>query len=377
MKLLFCLFKYFPFGGLQRDFRRIAQICLERGHAIDVATTEWSGDIPPGMSLSVLPVKGFANHQRCLSFANMVAGFMKYNKYDAVVGFNKIPGLDVYFAADPCYKAKVLEGKGFLYRLTPRYRTYAALEKSVFDPAARTRILLISEREREKFIRCYNTPVERFHSLPPGISRDRVAPPDAETIRRALRSELGIPDDVLLLLMVGSSFTTKGLDRSILAIAGLPEALRKKVRLLVIGEGDQQPFIRLAKRKHISDQLLFMGGRNDVPRFLLGADLLLHPAYTENTGTVLVEAMASGLPVLATEICGYSSYVKEAEAGLLIPSPFRQQTFNDLLQYMLSSQDRMQWGKNGIAYTTRTDVFSMPEKAADIIEAVAVQGRLA
>ncbi|MFZ5998720.1 MAG: glycosyltransferase family 4 protein [Nitrospirota bacterium] len=377
MRFAFYLYKYFPFGGLQRDFMRIAQICLERGHSIDVAAMEWNGDIPPGMSLSVLPVKGFANHQRCLSFANMVAGFTKDNIYDAVVGFNKIPGLDVYFAADPCYKAKVLEEKSFLYRLTPRYRTYAALEKAVFDPAARTHILLISEREREKFIRCYNTPAERFHSLPPGISRDRIAPANAEAIRHTLRGELGISDDMLFLLMVGSSFTTKGLDRSILAVASLPEALRKKVRLLVIGEGDQQPFIRLAKRKHISDQLLFMGGRNDVPRFLLGADLLLHPAYTENTGTVLVEAMASGLPVLATEICGYSSYVKEAEAGLLIPSPFRQQTFNDLLQYMLSSQDRMQWGKNGIAYTTRTDVFSMPEKAADIIEAVAVQGRLA
>jgi hypothetical protein len=45
------------------------------------------------------------------------------------------------------------------------------------------------------------------------------------------------------------------------------------------------------------------------PRFLLGADLLIHPAYNENTGTVLLEALVAGLPVLTTAVCGYAHYI--------------------------------------------------------------------
>ena len=46
MRLAFCLFAYRPYGGLQRDFYRIAQLCAERGHCIDVFTKEWQGKKP-------------------------------------------------------------------------------------------------------------------------------------------------------------------------------------------------------------------------------------------------------------------------------------------------------------------------------------------
>lgn len=51
---------------------------------------------------------------------------------DRVVGFNKMPGLDVYYAADVCYAEKVAREKGFFYRLTPRYRHFAAFERATF-----------------------------------------------------------------------------------------------------------------------------------------------------------------------------------------------------------------------------------------------------
>jgi UDP-glucose:(heptosyl)LPS alpha-1,3-glucosyltransferase len=127
----------------------------------------------------------------------------------------------------------------------------------------------------------------------------------------------------------------------------------------------------MSKRLKISEHLHFLGGRKDVPKFMVSADLLLHPAYSENTGTVLIEAMASGLPVLATDVCGYAFHVKNAGAGLLIPSPYRQQMFDDLLQKMLLSSERQVWKRSGFEYVSRNDFFSMPEKAADIIESIA------
>jgi UDP-glucose:(heptosyl)LPS alpha-1,3-glucosyltransferase len=375
MRLAFCLFSYFPFGGLQRDFLRIAQACLERGHKVDVYAMDWEGTVPEGLNLHLLEALGLTNHGRARAFARKLSERLAVGAYAAVVGFNKLPGLDVYFAADPCFAARAGQ-RGPLYRLSGRYRTYAALEQAVFDARARTAILLISEVEKPNFIRHYGTDEARFHFLPPGISRDRMSPPDAVERRRCFRQDQGFPADERLLLMVGSGYQTKGLDRSIRALAALPEALRVTTRLLVVGKGKGAPFLRLARQLGVAERVHLYGGRDDVPDFLLGADLLMQPSYYENTGTAIVEALASGLPVLATANCGYAHYVEDADAGRLVPMPFDQTTMNALLLDMITSGELPRWRENALDFAARTDLYSLPERAAEIIEAVA-EGRRA
>jgi len=376
LKLAFCLFKYFPYGGLQRDLIHIAEACRKRGHSIHVFAMSWEGDVPQGFEVTLMPVRGWTNHRRCYNFAEKVTKYLKKDSHDFVIGFNKMKGLDAYYAADSCYQARSKEEKNFLYRLGGRYKTYAGLEKAVFEPSSNTSILLISAKEKAKYIRYYGTADDRFHELPPGIPRDRVISDDAGEIRKSTRSELGIKDDGILLLMVASSFKTKGLDRALLALAGLPESLRQQTKLVVIGHGKPKPFESIAKRLNIAGSLVFLGGRDDVPRFMKASDLLVHPAYSENAGTVLIEAMAAGLPVLATDICGYALHILNAGAGLLIPSPYKQTTFNALLRQMITSPERETWKSMGIDYVNRNDFFSRPEKAADIIESLAAKGGL-
>ena len=94
MKFAFCLFKYFPYGGLGRDFLRIARKCCERGHEVDVYAMEWQAEFPSELSMNVFPGKGFTNHGRCASFVRQIAGRLQKGNYDAVVGFNRMPGLD-------------------------------------------------------------------------------------------------------------------------------------------------------------------------------------------------------------------------------------------------------------------------------------------
>ncbi|BCR05196.1 UDP-glucose--(heptosyl) LPS alpha 1,3-glucosyltransferase WaaG [Desulfuromonas versatilis] len=375
MKFAFCLFKYFPFGGLQRDFRRIAEECLRRGHQVAVFTMAWDGEPPPGLEVNLLPSGKFSNHGRCREFARRARTAIAGGGFDAVVGFNKMPGLDVYFAADPCFEAKVRQKHGPLYRLGGRYRCYAEFERAVFAPAAATEILLISEVEKPHFIAQYGTPEERFHFLPPGIDRDRIAKPEDAATRLEVRRELGMAEEELLVLMVGSGFKTKGLDRALRALAALPDKLRQRSRLVVIGQGKAGPFLKLARKLGVEQRLSLLGGRGDVPRFLAAADLLLHPSYYENTGTVLVEALAAGLPVLATEICGYAHYVRQSRAGLLVPSPFRQEELDRMLSLMLNSAERETWRSNALAFAAQADIFSLPQRAADIIEAKALKGR--
>ncbi len=95
----------------------------------------------------------------------------------------------------------------------------------------------------------------------------------------------------------------------------------------------------------------------------------MHPARHENTGTVLVEALVAGLPVLVTDVCGYAHYIEEAEMGRVIPSPFSENALTRELQELLSTsaQTREQWRQRGREFASTTDVYSMPEAAAEHI----------
>jgi UDP-glucose:(heptosyl)LPS alpha-1,3-glucosyltransferase len=371
LKLAFCLFAYRPYGGLQRDFYRIAQVCTGRGHRVDVYTKEWRGAVPDNFNVQVLPVRGFRNHARNRDFIRRVTRELHAQEYDVVTGFNRMPGIDIYYAADPCYVAKVREIHGPLYRLTARYRYNAAMERALFSPGSDTRILLLSEREMETFMHLYGTPRERFRLLPPGIARDRQAPPDAQRIRESFRKEFGLGERDRLLLMVGSGFRTKGLDRALRALASLPGELGGRTRLMVVGDDKERAFRRQARQLGIEDRVRFMRGQPDVTRFMLGADLLIHPAYSELAGMVLLEAMIAGLPVLATDVCGYAFHIERAQAGRVLDSPFEQAELNRLLAWMLEAPERRQWSENGIRYGQTQDLYSMPEVVADVIEAQA------
>lgn len=352
---------------MQRDFLRIARECRDRGHEVHVYTMSWDGEAEPGFHVHLIKPSGMQNYARISSFVNQLQSLLKRGHYDRVIGFNKMPGLDFYYAADVCFQKRAHEKHGWLSRLLPRYKKLTELERQVFARGVSTHILAISPFTQAEFSAYYQTEPTRFHLLPPGIAPDRLAPANASEIRARVRAEHQLGTDDLLLLMVGSGFKTKGLDRSINALAALPENLRARSHLFVIGQDNAETFRRQAEKLGVADRVRFLGGRADVAAFYLAADVLLHPAYHENTGTVLLEALAAGLPVIVTDVCGYAHYIQSAEAGVVLSSPFEQAEFNKVVATALAS-DRTQWQANGLAFARSTDIYSMPVKAVNIIE---------
>lgn len=368
MQLAFVLFKYFPYGGLQRDCLRIAMTCYGRGHSIRIYTLSWQGPKPDGFEIVVVPVKALTNPRRYEKFSAWITKDLVARPIDRVIGFNKVPGLDIYFCADPCYEEKARTLRNPLYRLSRRYRHFSAFERAVFSPESTTQILLLSLQQQYLFEKHYGTPASRFHLLPPGISPDRRAPSNAAEIRQDFRRGYGLADHDMLLLQIGSGFKTKGLDRSLKALASLPAELRGRTRLIAIGQDDPRPFETQARQLGIDKQVMILEGRDDIPRYLLGADLLIHPAYAEAAGMVLLEAIVAGLPVLTTAACGYAYYIEEAHAGIVIPTPFSQEVLDTaLLKMIMDDSGRRQWGSNGLAFGAQADIYSLPERAADII----------
>jgi UDP-glucose:(heptosyl)LPS alpha-1,3-glucosyltransferase len=101
---------------------------------------------------------------------------------------------------------------------------------------------------------------------------------------------------------------------------------------------------------------------------LLAADLLVHPARSEAAGMVLLEALVAGLPVVVSGVCGYAGHIAAAGAGIVLPEPFSEVGFDKALTRALAPNFRERCRANGLAYAARTDLYSMHDTAAGLIE---------
>ena len=366
MHIAFAIFKVFPHGGVARDLRKLVAVCLARGHEVRVYAMVWEGAPLPGVDVVVLPGRGLRSHVRQRRFAARVAAHRQRHQVDLLVGMNKMPHLDVYYAADSCFELKARTQRPWAYRLTPRYRHFAEFERAVFAPDARTRILTIAPDQEDAFRSVYGTPGFRFHALPPGIERNRAAG-NAEQAA-AVRAEFGAGPGEPLLLFIGSGFVKKGLGRLLLALASLPDAVRTTVRLVVVGTDKAARFKRLAVRLGVADRVFFAGGRDDVPALLHAADGLALPAEDEAAGMVILEAAVAGVPVLATGNCGYAPWIAENAAGLVTPEPFDQARFNTDLLCLLTSAERSTWARNGRRLGENDSLYAMAPSAVDLLE---------
>jgi len=372
MKIAAVIYKFFPYGGIQLDMLRIIEECNKRGHEVAVFTHKWEGECPGYVKLHLIPLSAAGNHSRMAEFDRKVNALLPEENADAVFGVNRISGLDAYFAGDTCYTAKAFATRSWLYRLMPRYRTYHRLEKAVFAPEANCKIMLLVPGQEAEFKQYFNTPDDRFMLLPPGIPADRCRTDNAGEIRKRKRMEFNLAKDDVMLLQIGSGFITKGVERSIRALAELPSAWRSKTRFFVVGADNPAKFIKLAEKLNVADKVEFLGGRNDVPQLLMAADLMLHPAINDATATVLAEAIVAGLPVICTKVCGFSTLIKQANSGIVLPEPFCQAELNRNLEKVLEAPGMLQaYQDNAIMYADKADFFRRQQVAADALEEIA------
>ncbi len=332
---------------------RIAQRLADTGHEVEIFTMQWQGDKPQGnITVHVLPSQGLTNIRRYQSFLDKVQGQIEQRAnsntaFDLVLGFNRAKWLDVYFGADPCFKERAYTQRPFLYRLTPRYRWFAACERAIFSEDSDTDILLLSNQEKPNFQKWYQTPEQRLHFIPPYLPAQRFILQDKQQMRTYLRQQFQLKPDDFVFLLVGSGFFMKGLDRAIAAVASLPTSLKQSLKVIAIGQDKPEPMLKLAKQYGVAEQFIISSGRSDIPQLMQGADVYLHPAHRENTGLVILEAMACGLPVLTTATTGYSSYVADAKAGIVVPNPYQQANLDHAMLRMMTVDDLAKFGRAG------------------------------
>jgi glycosyltransferase involved in cell wall biosynthesis len=132
-----------------------------------------------------------------------------------------------------------------------------------------------------------------------------------------IRSEFGIEDEKII-LFVGSLRPVKGVEYLIEAMSFL---INKNTKLLLVGDGEKRRSLEsLAKNFSLSNNVVFVGkvANDAIPKYMAAADILVLPSLSEGFPNTLLEAMASGLPIIATNITGIHEIVKDGENGFLV-----------------------------------------------------------
>ncbi len=209
-----------------------------------------------------------------------------------------------------------------------------------------TRIVCVSEAQRQVYCRAAGLPSGRAEVLRTGIDTRRFLPDPAARAR--VRLTLGIPESALVYVAVAVLRPAKRVNLLLDALTRVrSRAGASRARLLVVGAGPERDALEAqAARLGLAETVCFLGLRADVPELLAAADIYVHPSQAEALPTGVLEAMAVGLPVVAADVGGVSEIVLDGETGWLVP-PGDVEALAEAMLSLLDTTRRAALGESG------------------------------
>jgi glycosyltransferase involved in cell wall biosynthesis len=162
-----------------------------------------------------------------------------------------------------------------------------------------------------------------------------------------IRRELGLAQDELVVMMISVLRPDKGHELAIEAVRELAR-VRPDVRLVIVGDGPLRGRLE-AQADPLGGTVVFAGHRDDVMEVLDAADILLHPSRIDAFPGSVVEALAAGVPVVASAVGGIPEIIVDGVGGVLVEPPCGPQALADVLEQLLSNAD----GRHALAIAGR------------------------
>ena len=330
MKIAFVIYNWSESkGGVERYGYDLARYLTKEGNEIHVFCSNKDSTSSPNTIFHIVPSNGIFSYLKYLAFANNSARMLKDDKFDIIHGFGRTYAQDIYRVGSGCHWEYLRNRHPsmssifvrIIQYLNPRNQVIMHLEKKSFDKGAYKKVVCISNRVKQEVQEHYHIPDQDIKVIYNGIDLARFNPANRGKYRSEIRTKLGLSDNEIVILFVGSGFERKGLQYAIESLALVPADKRSNLKLLVVGNGNIGKYQSLAKRHDIGNQVLFTGAQTQIERYYAAGDIFLFPTLYEPFGTVCLEAMASGLPVITTRIAGASEVIANSIDSFVINAP--------------------------------------------------------
>jgi len=223
------------------------------------------------------------------------------------------------------------------------------------------KIIAISEGVKKVLLSC-GIDKERITVIPSGID---YTPFDNITSRDYLHRELGFEKEDFLVGIVAHLADHKG-HKYLIQAAGMLKEKAPHIKLIIVGKGPLRMELNAqVKRTDVGDIVFFLGFREDIPQILASLDLFVLSSYLEGMGTSILDAMASRLPVVATEVGGIPEIVAHEKTGLLVPPKNPQALAEAILKLYYNRKLASSYGEEG--YKVVHEEYSSRAMAKKII----------
>ena len=197
-------------------------------------------------------------------------------------------------------------------------------------------IIAISDMVKRDMMHWYRIPDERIKVVYNGVDVERFHPRNRK-YRGEVRGRHGIGDE-LVILFVSNNFRMKGLGFLMKALAKVKNGSRPPFKLLILGRDQKDSYLRLAKGMGILGEVIFAGSTNEPEKYYGASDLLVHPTFYDACSLTVLEALASGLPVITTYSNGASGIMTQGQEGFVISDPRDDQSLAEKISFFLNRE---------------------------------------
>jgi len=338
-------------GGAERYLVDLCTRMASEDFEIHVYAEHWSDEIH-GIHVHRIKTIRFPKSLRLLSFAVRATKEMEKENYDVTLGVGNTlkahilqPHGGVHWAwfwrSLRAYDHPFLWVIKFLGRvLSPKQWIQGYIENAPYKKNGFYRIVAISDMVKQDVMRWYGVPEDRIVVIYNGVDTERFHPRNCQ-YREEIRRRHGIGNEFVV-LFVSNNFRMKGLAQLIQALAKIKKEGSPPLKCLILGRGRKDPYVRLANKLGFSEELVFAGSTNEPEKYYGAAELLVHPAFYDAYSLTVLEALASGLPVITTASAGASGILRHREEGWVIRDLKDGEELRKAITYFLNEKRRHQ-----------------------------------
>ena len=340
MRVALCHKKLDRKGGTERDLFITAEGLRDLGHEVHLFCAEYDIHPPAGTFAHRVPVLSLGRTARLWSFAAWAPRVIRKYRCDVTVSFGRMFCQDVLRSGGGSHKVflrKLAREFGPWRRLWHSMSIYhqsvLAIERQQLSAGHSKKILAVSDEVKRELIATYSISEELITVLYNGVDHERFHPSLCDKWRAVIRRQWSIPMDAPMVLFVGSGFRRKGLDR-LLRVWDSPK-LRGSY-LLVVGGDSRLNSFRSRADEVAKGRIIFAGRQEHIEAYYGAADLLALPALQEAFGNVVLEALASGLPVVVSRGVGAAELLCVKLAQGIVEQPDNLKEVEDKLALMIN-----------------------------------------